>query len=710
MNAVTNYKAIGTKDCYFAGIYDGDDYKIKNLKITNNRTITGSIDFVAMYGLFGFISDATIKNVILEDLNIDIKLKNEVTSSMVIAEIGGITVAAYDSYITNCRVIKTAEGKSLIKVEQTDGELVGYGVGGIVGTMAGTKVEAVENQADITGNVAQKERQLAFGGIAFNEDTTRMPDDRVGYINNAINSGNITLTGGAVNGMVGFGGILGVGTGSNNSNTINIGKVDISRFTVGEKFEKYTGASMGQVNNPKTVLKDNFFLDTSAEKGCGENSDVPITDAALASKTDAQLKTAATFTGWDTTNTWIIKDGSYPTLKGISHITPPAPSYPGSGNNNNIPISANNKGNTDVATLKPGKNDDGQSLATIVMDQQKLDKFLADVAGQAPSGKPTVLSIPLPKNSSEVIRSELNGQVVKNMELKDVVHEIVTDSASYTIPAREINIDAISQQMGKAVTLSDIKVAVEIAHPTSDVVKVVESSAVQGGFSLVVNAIDFEVTCTYNGKPYDISDFISYVERTVTIPDGVDPKKITTGIVVDADGATRNVPTFITQIDGKYYAKINSMTNSTYSVIWNPEEFTDVANHWAKNAVNDMGSRLVVNGVSDGLFAPDENTTRAEFAAIIVRALGLKPGVGENKFSDVSSNSWYCDYVKIAIKYGIISGYDNVTFGPNDKITREQAMTMVARAMKHTSIKTDYSEIEISTLLSQFIDSANIAS
>ncbi|WP_172583058.1 S-layer homology domain-containing protein [Lysinibacillus sphaericus] len=49
-----------------------------------------------------------------------------------------------------------------------------------------------------------------------------------------------------------------------------------------------------------------------------------------------------------------------------------------------------------------------------------------------------------------------------------------------------------------------------------------------------------------------------------------------------------------------------------------------MANHWSKEAVNNLGSRMIINGVREGIFAPNQDITRAQFAAIIVRALGLK--------------------------------------------------------------------------------------
>jgi hypothetical protein len=196
----------------------------------------------------------------------------------------------------------------------------------------------------------------------------------------------------------------------------------------------------------------------------------------------------------------------------------------------------------------------------------------------------------------------------------------------------------------------------------------------------------------------------------IAIPAGVDSAKITTGVVINPDGTTYHVPTRVTNIDGKYYAVINSRTNSAYALVWHPLEFSDVQSHWAKNAVNDMGSRLVIDGGGDGKLAPDRDISRAEFAAIVINALGLmRPGTGKDVFSDVPKDTWYYDAVSIAHEYGIISGYANGTFGPMDIITREQALGMAARAMKITGLKAEFKPGEVESLLAGFIDSAKSA-
>lgn len=356
-----------------------------------------------------------------------------------------------------------------------------------------------------------------------------------------------------------------------------------------------------------------------------------------------------------------------------------------------------------AGTAQTATGTDGRTTTTITVDSAKLESILASTERGA-----TVI-IPVAGNP-DTAAGVLTGEMVKGMENREATLIIKTDSATYMLPAAEINITAISEQLGTKVALKDIKVEVSISEPSSQMSKAVESAAKNGGFTPVLAAVDYTVTCSYGGRTVNVSSYNAYVERTVAIPDGVDPSKITTGIVVKPDGTTYHVPTRVTVIDGKYYAVINSLTNSTYSVIWNPIEFSDVQNHWAKASVNNMGSRMVVDGVGDGNFEPDRDMTRAEFAAVMIRALGLEPGSGTGGFSDIPSAKWYSGSVQTAAAYGIIKGYSDAAFGPDDKITREQAMTMIARAMKLTGLSAGLTAGESNDLLGAYKDRSSLSS
>ncbi|MFD7524980.1 S-layer homology domain-containing protein [Paenibacillus chitinolyticus] len=361
-------------------------------------------------------------------------------------------------------------------------------------------------------------------------------------------------------------------------------------------------------------------------------------------------------------------------------------------------------GKTERAGTVKSTEVNGQSVLTVSVDPKKLDEKLAS------EGQHAVVTIPLAKDKkADVLVGELTGQMVKSMEQKQAVVKISFGDNTYTIPAEQINVGALSDQLGKPAALDDIKVRIEVAAPSKETLKVVENSAADGNFTLVAPAINFAVTGTYGGATVEVSRFSAYVERTIAIPDGVDPGKITTGVVVEADGSVRHVPTRIVKVDGRYFAKINSLTNSTYSVIWHPVEFRDVAGHWAQNAVNDMGSRMVVNGVDTGTFNPDTAITRAEFAAIMVRALGLKQEKASAPFSDVNPTDWYSAAVQTAYAHKLIGGFEDGTFRPSDKITREQAMVIMAKAMKTTGFRDKLPSKEAADLLAPYADAAATA-
>ncbi|MEI7027535.1 fibronectin type III domain-containing protein [Paenibacillus sp. y28] len=320
---------------------------------------------------------------------------------------------------------------------------------------------------------------------------------------------------------------------------------------------------------------------------------------------------------------------------------------------------------------------DSQSAAIITIDQSKLAEKLAE---EGPSAVVTIVA----DAKADIVRGELNGQMVHSMELQQAVLELKTDKATYHLPAKQIDIQSISERLGKSPALQDIQIQIEIAVPQAG--QWATNPSAEGTISIIAPPIDFTIKAVYKDEIIEITAFNAYVERTIAIPDDTDPGKITTGVVVEADGTLRHVPTRIVQLDGKYYAKINSMTNSTYSVVWHPVQFQDMELHWAKEAVHDMGSRMVINGIGQGNFHPDQDITRAEFAAILVRGLGLRPEPDSTFFSDVHTGEWFAGAIGTAFKYNLISGFEDGAFRPNDKITREQAMVIMARAMSFTGL------------------------
>ena len=92
--------------------------------------------------------------------------------------------------------------------------------------------------------------------------------------------------------------------------------------------------------------------------------------------------------------------------------------------------------------------------------------------------------------------------------------------------------------------------------------------------------------------------------------------------------------------------------------------------------------KAYIFGYDDGTFRPDNNMSRAEAAAIFARLISEKKDEkisGKSNFNDVSKNEWYSDYIGYLSKYGIIKGYSDNTFRPNDNVSRAEFVAMTVR-------------------------------
>lgn len=139
-------------------------------------------------------------------------------------------------------------------------------------------------------------------------------------------------------------------------------------------------------------------------------------------------------------------------------------------------------------------------------------------------------------------------------------------------------------------------------------------------------------------------------------------------------------------------------------------KFIDIQGHWAENDINTMYQKGLVSGVTSLLFEPERSITRAEFAAIMLRAIGEQPGYHmTGRFFDVPADSWYFSAVNKAAEVGIISGYSSTIFGPGDPITREQIAVIISRAMQLKGRGLAAADSEVSILLAAFADQNKIS-
>ncbi|MGO4270822.1 Ig-like domain-containing protein, partial [Paenibacillus sp. TAF58] len=150
---------------------------------------------------------------------------------------------------------------------------------------------------------------------------------------------------------------------------------------------------------------------------------------------------------------------------------------------------------------------------------------------------------------------------------------------------------------------------------------------------------------------------------------------------VDGNGRISAVPT------GKYDAatgKVTFMTThfSKYAVAYVHKSFSDLADYsWAKNEIEVMASKGIIQGTSNDMFKPGEDITRADFVQLLVHTLGLTAKT-DDQFADISSDAYYAEAAAIARKLGIANGVGRNEFSPDSMITRQDIMVLIERALK----------------------------
>lgn len=119
---------------------------------------------------------------------------------------------------------------------------------------------------------------------------------------------------------------------------------------------------------------------------------------------------------------------------------------------------------------------------------------------------------------------------------------------------------------------------------------------------------------------------------------------------------------------------------------YNKIVFKDTADHWSRNYVESLYRKGIVRGRDKGIFAPDDILTRAEFTKVALSVVGEEVDpqeyVESAPFKDVALYAWYVPYVKRAKETGLINGYENGEFKPDQPINKAEAVTVLMRALE----------------------------
>ncbi|MDI4649629.1 amidase family protein [Cohnella hashimotonis] len=139
-----------------------------------------------------------------------------------------------------------------------------------------------------------------------------------------------------------------------------------------------------------------------------------------------------------------------------------------------------------------------------------------------------------------------------------------------------------------------------------------------------------------------------------------------------------------------------------------PEEpevvrFTDVTNHWAKASIDVLIAKGLLTGYADGTFRPNSGLTRAEAIKVIASYMGLEGK--ESTFADVSSTHWANKFIGATAEAGLMTGYSDGTFRPDEKMSRSELAALIARAFKLTGAgQTSFKDVKGNAWSYEYID------
>lgn len=200
------------------------------------------------------------------------------------------------------------------------------------------------------------------------------------------------------------------------------------------------------------------------------------------------------------------------------------------------------------------------------------------------------------------------------------------------------------------------------------------------GATVIDTPVSFDVNVVgeSDAVPIDV-DSTDFVKRAFVINEKVE--SFATGALFVEDGKVRPVPaTFSSNPDGTTTVTINRPGFSAYAAATHNVSFSDIGASYANSRIQTLANKFLVYGTSATTFSPTQNVTRAEFAAMLVRALGLN-AKEVAPFQDVQATDWFASDVAAVYEAGLVKGVGDGKFDPNAEITREDLTVMLAKAL-----------------------------
>jgi len=308
-------------------------------------------------------------------------------------------------------------------------------------------------------------------------------------------------------------------------------------------------------------------------------------------------------------------------------------------------------------------------------------------------------------------RLDINDEALRYMEKKGITLTIETPKVTMIFSP-----ESFLTQEWKQAEKSGEPLTFRVVLKKGDISKVTDNFDEwyynqMGLYRFSTSAWDLSGEVLIGGKKeYDVKNFAVPVTLKVTYPYNSETNSVKENTLElymlneekakwDYAGGSVNTETKVITLNTNKTGLFIILSNQ------NPKQFTDINGHWAKNDIQFMLDKNVVQVTGDKKFYPNRDITRAEFAVFLSRTIGLNDNTGNKKFKDVTSDKPYYREVLAAANSGIVAGVSGDRFNPEAKITRQEMAVMLNRALKYAkvSVKTNQD------LLNKFSDGKQIA-
>jgi beta-glucosidase len=324
----------------------------------------------------------------------------------------------------------------------------------------------------------------------------------------------------------------------------------------------------------------------------------------------------------------------------------------------------NGGGNVNVPVPSAMPNENGLLAVTQAMLKKEANK--------------ATISVP-----SDIKQLNISTDLLKQQV--GVPFEVISERMTVTVPSKvlEALIALVPASKQKDSTVSVTFSALNDGEQKSILER--SKAKVNAGITLASEVYDFNLTiATTDGNIERLSHFVQPITLSLKMNGNVNNKLAGVFYLAD-DGSVTYVGGNVN--NGYMIANVNHF--SKYAVLEVSKRFDDVAgNHWARDVIQELAAKQIVNGTSANLFEPGRPITRAEFTQLLVNAMQLSE-TGEHTFTDVKKEAWYAQSVSIAYQSGIINGKSKSTFDPQGWITREEMAVMLMKSfeLKHGQVE-----------------------